>query len=92
MVVTIGSCRSSPCTSVKPELDRGRIGEVAQARFAGIQFALRSVCLTHEWFFYFDIAEFNPDRIIVLAPVLDVGLDDPLFIDHFLKIVLSGNN
>jgi hypothetical protein len=73
----------------EPELDRGRVCEIAKPGFAGIEFSLRPVRFPHEGLFDFDRAQFNPDRIIVLAPVLDVGLDDPLFIYHFLEIVLQ---
>jgi len=73
----------------QPELDRGRVREVAEPGFAGIQFTLGPVCFPHERFLYFDRAQFYPDRIVVLTPVLDVGLDNPLFIDHFLKIMLE---
>ena len=70
------------------QLDRGGIRQVAQPCLARVQFALRTVSFPHERPFDLDIAEFHPDRLIVLAPVFDVGLDYPLLVDHFLEIVL----
>ena len=72
----------------KPELDRRSIRKVAQPCLAGIQFSLRTVCFPDERLFHRDRAQFNPDRFVVLAPVLDISLDNPLLVNHFLKIVL----
>ncbi len=69
------------------KLDRRGIRQVAQACLGRVEFPLRSVCFPYQRFFDLDGAQFNPDGLVVLAPVLDISLDNPLLVDHFLKIV-----
>ena len=69
------------------ELDRCGIRQVAQPCLTGVQFSLRPVCFPDQRSFYLDGPQFYPDGFVVLAPVLDISLDNPLLVDHFLKIV-----
>ena len=63
------------------------VGEVPQARLTREELGLRSVRFTDEGFLHLYPSQFNPYSLFSLATGLDVGLDDSLFIDDFLKVV-----
>jgi hypothetical protein len=64
-----------------------RIREVPEARLAREELGLRPVRLADPGFLHLDLAQFNPYGLFSLPTGLDIGLDDALFIDDFLKVV-----
>jgi hypothetical protein len=69
------------------ELDRSCVGKISEPGLTGIQLALGPIGFADERLLYLDIAQLNPDRLVVFPTVFDVGLNDPLLIDHFLEIM-----
>ncbi|OPY43028.1 MAG: hypothetical protein A4E40_00241 [Methanoregulaceae archaeon PtaU1.Bin059] len=63
------------------------IREVAKPRLAWEEIPLGAVRLPHQRLFHLYFAEFHPYRVIAPSPNLDVGLDDPLFIDYLLQVL-----
>jgi hypothetical protein len=70
-------------------LNRCCVCEVAKARFAREEFGLGPVRFTNKGAHHLDLAEFNPNRFFAFPAALNVGLNDALFINDFLEVVLK---
>jgi len=68
-------------------LNGRRIREVPEACLAREELGLRPVRLADTGLLHFNLAQFNPYGFFSLPTGLDIGLDDTLLVDDFLKVV-----
>ncbi len=71
------------------ELNRCCIREVAEARLAREELGLRPVRLTDEGLLHLDLAQFNPYGLFTFSTALNISLNNALFVDDFLEVVLE---